>query len=288
MPQPSELPANEYSSTYFVHDRRSQKELTRVKIQDHLVTAAMGGVLPEQPDPSIFQRVLDIGCGTGGWAIDAAQAYPNMSLAGIDVSRPMIEYARNQAEALQLTQRVEFHVMDALLILEFPPDYFDLVNIRFGASFMRIWDWPKLFSEMLRVSCPGGVIRVTEPENFNQCTSPAHIRFNEMIQCALFHAGHLFESTPAGITLHLADLFTRHGVQQVQTRAYTLEFQAGTSEGQSYIEDVEHLFYTVRPFIQKWGCASQDYDALYSQLLEELRQSTYHSTWKFLIAWGNK
>lgn len=288
MPQPSEHPAHEYSSTYFVHDRRSQKELTRVKIQDHLVTAAMGGVLPEQPDPSIFQRVLDIGCGTGGWAIDAAQAYPNMSLAGMDVSKPMIEYARAQAEALQLAPRVKFYVMDALLILEFPPDYFDLVNIRFGTSFMRIWDWPKLFSEMMRVSRPGGVIRVTEPEIFNQCTSSAHSRFNEMFQCALFHAGHLFEQTPDGIIPHLADLFTRHGVLQVQTKAHTLEFWAGTPEGQIYIEDVEHLFHTVRPFLQKCGCASQDYDALYSQLLEELRQPTYHSTWKFLTAWGTK
>jgi ubiquinone/menaquinone biosynthesis C-methylase UbiE len=288
MSLPYKRSANEYPSTYFVHDRHSQKELTRVKIQDHLVTAAMGGVLPEQSDPSIFRRVLDIGCGTGGWVLDAAQAYPAMSLAGIDVSKPMIGYAREQAQALQVAERVEFHVMDALLILEFPPDYFDLVNIRFGSSFMRIWDWPKLFSEMLRVSRPGGVIRVTEPEIFNQCTSPAHRRLNAMFQCALFHAGHLFEETPAGLTLHLADLFTRHGVQQVQTTTHTLSFQAGTPEGQSYIEDVLHLSQTVRPFLQKWGCLSQDYDALCSQLLEELRQPTYHSTWQFLTAWGTK
>lgn len=30
----------------------------------------MGGVLPEQQDPTRFRRVLNIGCGPGGW-IDA-------------------------------------------------------------------------------------------------------------------------------------------------------------------------------------------------------------------------
>ena len=53
-----------------------------------------------------------------------------MSLIGIDVSQRMIEYAREQAEAQQVSDRVEFHTMDALLMLEFPSDFFDLANLR--------------------------------------------------------------------------------------------------------------------------------------------------------------
>src|SRR5713101_6116958 len=80
-----------------------------------MLTTGMGGVLPEQPDPAIFRRVLDVGCGTGGWLIEAAKTYPSMTLlVGVDVSKRMVEYARSRAEAEQLGERVQFQTMDAL------------------------------------------------------------------------------------------------------------------------------------------------------------------------------
>jgi len=52
----------QYSGTYFVQDRQNEEELLRLVDQDRLVTASMGGVLPEQADPSAFRRVLDVAC----------------------------------------------------------------------------------------------------------------------------------------------------------------------------------------------------------------------------------
>src|SRR5579872_3004974 len=138
-------PRREQPGTYIVQDRESVEELQRLQIQDHMLTIAMGGALPEQADPARFQRVLDVGCGTGGWLIEAAKAYPNMSLLiGMDVNKKMVDYARAQAEAQQVNDRVEFHVMDALRMLEFPASFFDLVNHRAATSWLRTWDWPKL------------------------------------------------------------------------------------------------------------------------------------------------
>jgi len=155
MPNPLDPRKKEQPSTYFVQDQHHKEELARLTTQDHLITASMGGVLPEQPDPAVFRRVLDVGCGSGGWAIEAAKAYPAMSLIGIDISKSMIDYARAQAAAAQVTDRVEFHMMDALRVLEFPADFFDLVNLRFGFSFLRTWDWLKLLGELLRITRPG-------------------------------------------------------------------------------------------------------------------------------------
>src|SRR5882762_8085940 len=120
MPAPVGPRRNEKPSTYFVQDRKNEKELTRLKLQDRMITAAMGGVLAEQADPTVFRRVLDVGCGIGGWVIEVAQTCPEMSLVGIDISKRMIEYARAQAQAYQVNGRVEFHVMDAIQVLDFP------------------------------------------------------------------------------------------------------------------------------------------------------------------------
>jgi ubiquinone/menaquinone biosynthesis C-methylase UbiE len=277
-----------YSGTYFVPDRENEEELVRIAEQDRLVTASMGGVLPEQADPSAFQRVLDVACGAGSWVIEAAQTYPEMSLVGVDVNRRMIEYARAQAIAHHVDDRVEFRVMDALSILDFPDASFDLVNLRFAVSFVRTWDWPRVLSELLRVVRPAGVVRLTDEEIIHQSTSPASIQFCEMLLCALFRSWHLFAQETSGLTAHLAPLLSRHGCQQVQTKAYPLQFRAGTPEGQAYIEDGARVLRTLRPFLQKWGCMSEDFDAIRQQALEEIQRPDFHATWHLLTAWGIK
>src|SRR5260370_3012466 len=138
MPSPPGSWENEpHRGTYPVQS--SEKELTRLVIHDRLMTAMMGGVLSEHADPTIFHRVLDVGCGPGSWVIEVARTYPEMSPIGIDISKRMVEYARAEAKTHQVSDRVEFRVMDALLMLEFLPGFFDLVNLRFGSSFLRTW-----------------------------------------------------------------------------------------------------------------------------------------------------
>ena len=133
---------SDLAGTYFVQDRSNQEELKRLIVQGHLITDIMGGVLPEQQDPTRFQRVLDIGCGPGAWIIDTAQTYPQIKkLYGIDISATIINHARTIAEEQQLTkEHVEFLVMDALLVLEFTNNFFGQVNIRSSVSYTRKWD----------------------------------------------------------------------------------------------------------------------------------------------------
>jgi len=248
----------------------------------------MGGVLPEQADAATFRRVLDVACGTGGWVIEAAQTYPGMSLIGIDVSQRMIEYARKQAQAHQISDRVEFHTMDALRMLEFPRAFFDLVNMRFATSFLRTWDWPKILTELLRVTRPSGVIRLTEANLDIQSSSPALTRIFAMIMGASYQAGHLFAQDGAAMTSKLARLLQQYGFQQVQTKAYTFEQRAGTPEGQGFGENCKYMLNTVYLFLQKWGYAGKDYQALRQQALEEMEQSDFQATTRVLTAWGRK
>src|SRR5690349_108589 len=183
----------EHPSTYFVQDRSNVDELIRLSIQDQMTTAMMGGVLSEQDDPTRFRRVLDVGCGTGGWLIELAKQYPMIQrLVGVDISSKMLEYARQQVTEQGVGDRVEFQVMDAIRLLEFPSNSFDLVNHRLAVSWLRKWDWINVLREYRRVCAPGGVIRLTEVECTSETSSPALMRLNELTWMTFYQAGNYF------------------------------------------------------------------------------------------------
>ncbi len=280
---------DEHPSTYFVQDRSSEAELQRLRLQDQLLTASMGGVLPEQRDPTRFSRVLDVGCGTGGWLIEAAKAYPGLTrLHGVDVSRRMVEYARAQAKEQQVSDRVEFQVMDALRMLEFPDATFDLVNQRFGGSFLRTWDWRKLLEEYQRVCRPGGIIRITEADFAVKSTSAALEQLSCLLVRAFYQAGHLFAPQGESLLNELAPMLHRFGFQQVQTRRLTVEYRNGTKDGQAFGENMRHVFRTCLPFLHKWMRVPDTYETLYQQALTDLEQPGCVSTLDVLTVWGER
>jgi ubiquinone/menaquinone biosynthesis C-methylase UbiE len=261
--------------------------MDRQQIQGQIFTASMGGALPEQPDPTIFRRVLDVGCGPGNWLIEAAKTYPHMSLlVGVDVSNPSIAYAREQATIAQVSDRVEFHAMDALLMLEFPNNYFDLVNQRLASSWIRTWDWPKLLSEYKRVCRRGGVIRITEFDYNLESSSPALNRLNDLCLHAMYQSGHYMAPEGPSVINNRAPVMRRHGVQDVQTRALVFEYRAGTPEGDFFVEDMTLAYRNLVPFIRKWTRIPDDYEAIYQQALTEMHQPDFVGRMGMLTAWG--
>lgn len=280
----------EHPNTYAVQDRSNEEEMKRLQLQDHLVNTVMGGVLPEQPHPVSFRRVLDVGCGTGGWLIELAKSYPGISkLIGVDVSGKMLDFARTQAAAAGVSDRVEFLIMDALRMLEFPDSFFDLVNQRLGSSWLRTWDWPKLLQEYLRVTRSYGVIRITEGEwVMESSTSPALLQLSELALRAFYQAGHSFTPMRDGVTSKLADLLRQHDIQQVQTRLHSVEYRAGTGEGQLFVEDAVHVFRTFRPFVQKWIHLPDSYEELYQQMIQQTHATDFVGKMNMLTVWGIK
>ena len=282
-----ENPQREHPSTYFVQDRSNMDELHRLQVQDQMLTNSMGGPLPEQPDPNSFQAILDIGCGTGSWLIETATTYPNIRrLVGVDISTRMLELARIQAQEAGVAERVEFHTMDILRMLEFPAESFDLVNQRFGFSYLRTWDWLPLLAEYRRVLRPGGTVRITESELLMIHNKPALSHLAELTHQAFHRAGHAFRPTTDGVIGELASLLQRVGFHHIQTRPYTLEYRSGTPEHQLFSIDTRHGYRVVVPFLRKWGQLPDDYETIYQQAMDEINQPDYFATWKILTAWG--
>ncbi|HTK06813.1 MAG TPA: class I SAM-dependent methyltransferase [Ktedonobacteraceae bacterium] len=280
-------PGREQPSTYFVQDRASQEELSRLQVLDQMFTVGMEGVLSEQPDPTVFPHVLDVACGTGGWLIELAKTTPTCTrLVGIDVSRTFVEYARAQAEAAGVSDRVEFHVMDALRMLEFPDHSFDLVNHRSASSWLRTWDWPKLLQEYQRMVREGGVVRVTEP-SWWVSASPALTRHSALSLQAAHRAGYFFTSTGEGVTSELVRLLELHGLHDVHTHTYHLHYRVGTPEWQYFFENLKFGMRTMVPFLRKWAHVPEDYEELCQQAQSEMQQPDFVANMSLLTAWGN-
>src|SRR5437763_11771473 len=215
------------------------------------------------------------------------RTYPTMYLlVGVDINDKKLNYARAQAKALQVDDRVEFHNIDGLRPLGFPDEHFDLINERFGTSWLRTWEWPKFLQECQRVAQPGGVIRVTE---FNICiesTSPSLVQLGQLAIKAFHNSGHIFTPETDGLVKELPRLMRQYGLRDVQTHAHVLEYRAGTPLGQLFIEDWTHLFRVVEPFLRKWILVPGNYRDIYQQMLDEMQQSDFVAVSRPLTLWG--
>lgn len=84
--------------------------------------------------PAAGENVLDIGCGCGATLLElAGRVGPNGSVAGVDVSAPMLGRARERVQAKMLTN-VRLTLSDAATHA-FAPEAFDLAFSRFGVMF---------------------------------------------------------------------------------------------------------------------------------------------------------
>src|ERR1700730_19068349 len=213
---PTELPRDE--NTYIL-DSESATEMTRLISQDRLITQGMGGLFTEQTDTSNFHTILDVACGPGGWVCDVAFANPDIEVTGIDISNKMIEYARAMAWSQRL-ENTNFQVMDVLKQLNFPDNSFDLVNARFLVAFLPRAAWPKFLEECVRITRPGGIIRLTEFDEPGTTNSKAFEAWKALTFRAIKKAG--FTSSPDGHNYGIMPLLGRFlrnsGLQHIGQR----------------------------------------------------------------------
>jgi ubiquinone/menaquinone biosynthesis C-methylase UbiE len=246
----------------------------------------MGGVLPELADPTALRRVLDVGCGTGGWLMETARTYPSIKkLVGVDTDSKMVAYAQEEAEASQLDRRVQFQTMDALQMLDFSEASFDLVNQRLGQSWLRTWEWKNILLKYQWVTRPGGIIRITEYDNL-ECNSPALTKLFKLLLEAGHRSWHLFDSYREGLAREQVRLMTEWGLQDVKYQVHTLVYSAGTERGQHFYEAMAHFFRVTLPFLQKWTDVPSDYLRIYEQALQEMLAADFIATGTWLTACG--
>ncbi len=282
MQTPSDSSAKQ--NTYVLNPE-STAEMFRLIRQDAFITKEAGGLLPERSDLSTIHNVLDVACGPAGWAIDLAYANPHMHVTGVDISQKMINYAN-----MRKLPNTTFHVMNVLHGLAFPDASFDLVNARLIFSFMPPSAWSALLQECLRVTRPGGLIRLTEWE-YPFTNAPACEKMNGFFTQAFQRAGQSF--SPDGrhlcVTPMLEPFLRDTGYKNIQQRAFASNFSWGSEAYEAVREINETGYLLIQPFLLKMGITTEEELAqLYRQGLQEMRSSTFRGMAFYLTVLGEK
>jgi ubiquinone/menaquinone biosynthesis C-methylase UbiE len=104
-------------------------------------------------------KILDVGCGFGAANLILAQNFVHCEVVGIDLSEPLIELARGDAQNANLGERVRFELADAQEI-PYPDDTFDVVT---NTNMVHLVDDPiKMLNEIERVLAPGGYLFIAD------------------------------------------------------------------------------------------------------------------------------
>jgi ubiquinone/menaquinone biosynthesis C-methylase UbiE len=157
--------------------------------------------------PAPGDRVLDIACGTGLVAFDAARAVgPDGHVLGVDLSGRMVSFAEQRAREVNLSN-CRFERMDAET-LDLPDGKFDVVLCALGLMYMP--DPEQAVREMRRVLRPGGRISLAVWGERSKCGWSA-----------------LFPIIDAEVASEVCPLFFRLGQQDTLARLCAdAEFEA--------------------------------------------------------------
>ncbi|KAI5798460.1 S-adenosyl-L-methionine-dependent methyltransferase [Pyronema domesticum] len=140
--------------TYFGIDKNilptDETEQDRLDLHHEIFLLLLRGSLFSAPIQNP-QRILDVGTGTGIWAIDMADEFPSAEVIGNDLSPIQPNW---------VPPNCRFEVDDVEQPWTYRPDFFDFIHIRNLAQ--GVGDWPKVMEEVFRCTKPGGYVQLCE------------------------------------------------------------------------------------------------------------------------------
>jgi SAM-dependent methyltransferase len=298
--EPSFRPSDqEAANTYAVDTKYMNSELARILSQDRMLNAHLP-LLPSNLELREDARVLDVACGPGGWVCEVAFHHPQMQVIGVDINAELIEYARATAQ-VQGLDNAAFQVMNVVAgfadqapsapespgshSLDFPDAHFDFVNGRFLVSFLKAEWWPRLVREMVRVTRPGGIIRLTEGNGFDMILtgSPAMQRYKQILNQTFERDQRMTVLTP-----YLGPWLQGAGCTDVHTEAYLIDFHPGSQEYEAIYRNIEVAYYELIELVLKVDptFTREELEEAYRQCLIAMGQPDFYGQWFCASAWG--
>jgi ubiquinone/menaquinone biosynthesis C-methylase UbiE len=257
---------------------KDDAEINRLDFQHYMLRYAMKGNYAAPLTNPL--GILDVGCGTGRWAMEMAQLFPAANVIGVDIQRPHLETAK--VEALPLNYAfVQANVLEGL---PFADADFGFVHMRLVGNAIPLNRWPATLGELVRITRQGGWIELVEmapPRNAGQGAAAIQMWTMQLM------ASRNMDAFPGA---RLVEALRQAGLANVDYREVTLLVgNYGGRSGRMAAADGIAASEALAPLIVGQGIATAgQYDQALATMQREFVAPTGTCVWPFSVAFGQR
>ena len=270
----------EYLTTapYFLP--KDEEEVNRLDFQHYLFRFALRGnfAAPIQTPASI----LDVGTGTGRWAMEMAALFPLANVVGLDVVPPPADENASLGHGLDRRPDNYIYIQGNVLDgLPFPDASFDFVHQRLLVAALPEARWPGVVAELLRVTRPGGWVELLEA--IPTKGGPGMNALYEWLVAVGLRRG-----VNTLVTPHIADFLRAAGAQSVVAR--DLPMAMGKWGGRAGIMMETNYFALhkgLEAMMEQQGITTaRAFEEAMAAARQEIAQGQY--IWPYFLAYGQR
>ncbi len=258
-------------------------EVNRLDFQHYMLRFALRGnyVAPLQRPLAI----LDVGCGTGRWAMEMAESWPEANVVGVDLTPPNVDMqgdlGRTQPD--RRPENYTFVTGNVLQGLPFAENTFDFVHQRLLYAAIPRPQWPMVIAELHRVATPGGWVELVEGSLGANSDGPAMQQLAQWIIAATSRRQIDMQISP-----HLPGYLRDAGFRDVRVREEHLPIGKHHGHlGQMVETDLLGVAIGLRGPIVAAGLTDMDtYNATVAAWQKEIPH--YRSSWPIYVIDGQK
>jgi trans-aconitate methyltransferase len=235
----------------------------------------LDGALNLAPIAKDIHRVLDVGCGTGLWAVDFAEEHPSATVLGIDISPIQPELV-----PVNCSFRVD-NVEDDWM----PDEDYDYIHSRAMVPAMK--NWPRFISQSFLHLKPGGYLELQDFCLPIRCQDSQAEAAGSSSTAKLFN-GHLMDMwTRMGLDLAAPskwhDYLQAAGFQEIHLQWYNwpigpwAKHKKNKVIGRLTLVDFLDVITSVGPVLQKYlNWSSEEAEVLITKVRNELKEQKLH------------